>query len=226
MVEDDAYRGTGPTARYLGFLALLAATAAADALIWYGVSKAWHLGLHFHASETFTPAVMRDAVTLLGLLILVYLFPSPAALGRPDVRGAKNVLIAYASVASLTAALFLLNRTLTLFSAPFSNRGPFFFTLGPAAWELLWSGYVFSLTAALLRLEGRPLASAAAVVVLAMAGAAWYLPLLVVLRPLDAAGFAGISFIIGVLSLETRRRTGSIWAGLAGHMLVKFFLTG
>jgi len=211
--------------RVAGFLMLLAAVAAADAALWYGVAKAWKMGLHFHASESFTPAVMRDAVLLFCLIVAVYLFPSWGALGRPDMRFAKPVLVAYGGLIALAGLVFFLNRVVPFFSAPFSRRGPFFFTLGPAAWELLWSGFIFSLTAALLRWEERRGAAAVIVVVLAAAGAAWYVPLIVALRPWDAAGFAAISFVIGVVSLEARRRTGSIWVGLAGHVLVKFFLT-
>jgi hypothetical protein len=57
-----------------------------------------------------------------------------------------------------------------------------------------------------------------------LAGAAWYAPLVPGLNALEAATFIGLTLTISFLSLTLRRRTGSIWPGFIGHVLVEFFL--
>jgi hypothetical protein len=63
------------------------------------------------------------------------------------------------------------------------------------------------------------------IILLTVAAAAYYVPLFVGMRPFDKLGFLGATLAINFLSFHLRRRTGSVWPGMAGHLVVKFILT-
>jgi len=183
------------------------------------------MGLHFYRSDVLNARGLYYAVHCFLLVIGVFLFPRYAGVGLPRLRGAAGPLRAYAALAALAAAAVALNYVHPLFTNPFAGQGPFFFTLGPLAWELLWSGLTFGFTFAA---AGPRLGRAARHVLLAaltLGGAAWYLPTLRGMNPLDAAAFGAVALALSYLSLTLRQRTGSIWPGLAGHVVVKFLLT-
>jgi hypothetical protein len=151
--------------------------------------------------------------------------PRFAGLGLPDVKKGGWALHGYGAVIAVAAVATAANYVRPFFTSPFAGRGPLFFILGPLAWELMWPGFTFGFSQAILGPQLSAAGGRALAAVLALAGTAWFVPVIRWLNPLDTVAFVGLTFVVSFLSLTLRRRTGSIWPGLAGHVLVKFLLT-
>jgi len=212
-------------ARILAVAALLLAAAAYTCGVWMAAAYAWAWGLRFYASSLITPNAVRAAAHCFLLGTAVLILPRFAGIGLPDVKKGGWALYGYGVVIAVAAVATLANYIRPFFTSPFEGRGPLFFTLGPLAWELMWPGFTYGFSRALLGPRLSAVAGPALVVVLAVAGTAWFVPVIRWLNPLDTVAFVALSFAVSFLSLTLRRRTGSIWPGLAGHVLVKFFLT-
>jgi hypothetical protein len=212
-------------ARVAGLLALPIAAVVYNYVVWRFVNWAWMMGLRFYGSDVVTAEAVRDDVQVFFLICAVFLFPRFAGLGYPNLRAAGWPLYGYLILLALAVAAVGLNRIAHAFTNPFAGHGPFFFTLGPAGWELMWPGLIFGFAAALAGERFPPKGLFAIATVFAIAGAAWYVPVFVGMRPMDKVAFVGVTIVINFLSFHLRRRTGSIWLGLAGHLLVKFLLT-
>jgi hypothetical protein len=193
--------------------------------VWRAAAYAWALGLRFYASNLITPDAVQAAAHCFLLGTTVFLLPRFAGLGSPDVKKGGWALYGYAAVIVGAGAAVAANHIRPFFTSPFAERGPLFFTLGPLAWEMMWPGFIFGFSRAILGPGLSNAGSGALVAVLAVAGTAWYAPVIRWLNPLDTVGFIALTLAVSFLSLTLRRRTGSIWPGLAGHVLVKFFLT-
>ncbi len=213
------------TARAAALVGLVPAALVYDYVVWRLSYYAWGMGLHFYASPIFAADALWYIIHCLFLAVALFLFPHFAGLGLPRLAGARRPLLVYGAVVALSGLAALVNHRFVFFTNPFAGRGPLFFTLGPLAWEVMWSGFLFGFAAALLgpRAEGH--GGDVMVGVLALGGVVWYTPVINWLSKFDAAGFVLVTLVINTLSLTLRRRTGSIWAGLAGHLLVKFILT-
>jgi hypothetical protein len=183
------------------------------------------MGLRFYESPVITADALRDGVHLSLLVVLVFIMPRYAGVRVPEFKKGGWAMWMYAALAGTAAAAVALNHIRPFFSNPFLGRGPLFFTLGPSSWELMWAGFMYGITAALAGEDAAPAVRKGLVPVLAVAGMAWYLPVIPTLRPYDRAAFVAVALAMNFLSLTLRRRTGSIWPGLAGHVLVKFILT-
>jgi hypothetical protein len=205
--------------------ALLVVAAAYSYGVWRAAAYAWGMGLRFYQSTTITPEAVRAGAHCFLLGIAVLLAPRRAGVGFPRLREGGWALWGYGSLIAVAAAAVAANHLHPFFTSPFAGRGPLFFTLGPLAWELMWPGLVYGFATAVMGERASPAGPHILVVLLALAGAAWYLPEIVAMRPYDKIGFVAVTLAINFLSLTLRRRTGSIWPGFAGHLLVKFFLT-
>lgn len=212
-------------ARWAAILALPLAAVLYNYAVWRFVNWAWMMGLRFYASDVVTAEAVRDVTQLLFLLCAVFLFPRFAGLGHPNPKAAGWPLYGYLVLIALVGAAVGINRAAHLFTNPFAGHGPFFFTVGPAAWELMWPGLTFGFAAAIAGERFPPKNFLIVATLFAVAGALWYVPVFIGMRPMDKLAFVGVAIIINFLSLHLRRRTGSIWLGLAGHLLVKFLLT-
>ncbi len=212
-------------ARVIAVAALLVAAAAYTYAVWMATAYAWGLGLRFYASGLITANAVRSAAHCFLLGAAVFVLPRFAGVGLPDVKKGGWALYGYAVVIAVAAVAMAANHIRPFFTSPFAGRGPLFFTLGPLAWELMWPGFMFGFSRAILGPRPSAAAGRALVVVLAVAGTAWFVPVIRWLNPLDTMAFIALTLVVSFLSLTRRRRTGSIWPGLAGHVLVKFFLT-
>jgi len=212
-------------ARACAVAGLLVAAAAYSYAVWRGTAYAWVMALRFYESGTVTPEAVRAGAHCLFLGVGVLLAPRRAGVGLPRLRAGGWALWGYGILIAVAGAAVAANHLRPFFSSPFAGRGPLFFTLGPLAWEVMWPGLVFGLAAAIMGERASPAGPHILVVTLTLAGAAWYLPDIVAMRPFDKIGFVAVTLAINFLSLTLRRRTGSIWPGFAGHLLVKFFLT-
>lgn len=226
--------GTGPSngrnawaslARVLAVAALLAVAAAYTYGVWMAAAYAWGKGLRFYASSVVTANAVRATVHCFLLVTAVLILPRFAGVGLPDIKQGGWALYGYGVVIAVAAAATLTNYFRPFFTSPFEGRGPLFFTLGPLAWELMWPGFMYGFSRAILGPRFAAAGDRVLVVVLALAGTAWFVPVIRWLSPLDTVAFVALTFVVGFLSLTLRRRTGSIWPGLAGHVLVKFLLT-
>ena len=211
--------------RVIAVAALLVAAAAYTYGVWIATAYAWGLGLRFYASTVITANAVRSAAHCFLLGVAVFLLPRFAGVGLPDVKKGGWAFYGYAAVIAVAAAAMAANHIRPFFTSPFAGRGPLFFTLGPLAWELMWPGFMFGFSRAILGPRLSAATGRALVVVLAVAGTAWYVPVIRWLNPLDTIALIALTLVVSFLSLTLRRRTGSIWPGLAGHVLVKFFLT-
>lgn len=212
-------------ARALAVAATVAASYAFGYAAWRVAAYAWTRGLRFYQSFVFTGDAVRDAIHCFVLGVGALVLPRFAGVGLPRVKNAGWAAYGYVALAAVAAIVVVVNNVRPFFSGPFAGKGPLFFTLGPLAWELLWPGFAYGFTAALAGAKPPAAATQVLVVVLTLAGTAWYAPLVPGSYPLEAAIFIGLTLAISFLSLTLRRRTGSIWPGLAGHVLVKFILT-
>ncbi|NIT35263.1 MAG: hypothetical protein GTN49_01995 [candidate division Zixibacteria bacterium] len=211
-------------ARALGIAVLLFVAFAYSYVVWRAAAYAWAAGLRFYRSELITADALRDGVHCFLLGVGVLVLPRFAGVGVPDVKKGGWALYAFAALAAAAAVVVVANNVRPFFTSPFAGKGPLFFTLGPLAWELMWPGFVFGFATALVGPRRPPAANRALVAVLTLAGTIWYAPLVRWMNPFDAVGFVAVTLAVSFLSLTLRRRTGSIWPGLAGHVLVKFFL--
>ncbi len=215
----------GVLARALAAAGLVAAAFAYSYAVWRVAAYAWVTGLHFEQSYLFSVDALRDGVHLLLLGVGVILFGRFAGVGLPRLKGVRWAFYSYFALIVAAAAGVAANQVKPFYSSPFAGNGPLFFTLGPLAWELLWPGFVYGFA----KFVAGPRAPAAVdrviVALLALAGTAWYAPLLRGLNAPETATFLGLALATSFLSLTLRRRTGSIWPGFAGHVLVWFFLT-
>jgi hypothetical protein len=228
----NAGRGSSPfrkyavaLARVLAVAALLAVALAYGYAVWRVAAYAWLRGLRFYQSNVINADAVRDVIHCFVLGVGALVLPRFAGVGLPRVKGAGRLVYGYLGLAALAAAAVAVNHVRPFYSSPFAGNGPLFFTLGPLAWELLWPGFVYGFATAFAGPRAPAAVKHALVVVLALAGTAWYAPLLRGLNALEAATFIGLALAVSFLSLALRRRTGSIWSGCVGHVLVYFFLT-
>jgi hypothetical protein len=194
-------------------------------IVWRAATWAWAAGIRFYGTDVVTAEAVRDGIHVFFLATGIFLFGRFAALGAPRLRQGGWPLVGYGALAALAAVAVLASHLTPHFTNPFADHGPLFFTLGPAAWELMWPGFIygFALAAAGPRLTA--FWHQALIILLAFAAAAYYIPVFMGMRPYDKLGFVGATLAINFLSFQLRRRTGSIWPGMAGHLLVKFILT-
>jgi hypothetical protein len=211
--------------RILAVGALILAAGAYTYGVWMVAAYAWGRGLRFYASTLITPNAVRAATHCFLLGTAVIILPRFAGIGHPDVKKGGWALYGYGVVIAVAGVATAANYVRPFFTSPFAGRGPLFFTLGPLAWELMWPGFTYGFSRAILGPRLSAAGASALVAVLALAGTAWYIPVIRWLNPLDTVAFVALSFVVSFLSLTLRRRTGSIWPGLAGHVLVKFLLT-
>lgn len=228
----NAGRGSRPfreyavaLARALAVGALLAVALAYGYAVWRAAAYAWARGLRFYQPYVITGDAVRDVIHCFVLGVGAFVLPRFAGAGVPRMKGTARLVYGYLGLAALAAAAVAVNHVRPFYSSPFAGNGPLFFTLGPLAWELLWPGFIYGFATAVAGPRVSASARHALVVILALAGTAWYAPLLRGLNPLEAATFTGLTLAVSFLSLALRRRTGSIWPGLVGHILVYFFLT-
>ena len=212
-------------ARALAVGALLAVALAYSYAVRRVATYAWLRGLRFYQSHFFSVDALRDGIHLFLLAVGVLLFRRFAGVDVPRMKGAGWPLYGYVVLVALTAVAVAVNQVRPFYSSPFAGIGPLFFTLGPLAWELLWPGFVYGFATAIAGPRAPAAANHVLVAILTLAGTAWYAPLLPGLNALEAATFIGLTLAISFLSLTLRRRTGSIWPGFVGHVLVMFFLT-
>jgi hypothetical protein len=213
------------SARALAVGALVAAALAYSYAVWRVAAYAWARGLRFQQSYYFSAAALRDGVHLLILAVGLLPFGRFAGVRVPQLRGAAPALYAYLALVAGTAFAVAANHVKPFYSSPFAVEGPLFFTLGPLAWELLWPGFVYGFATAIAGARAPAAADRVVVALLTLAGTAWYAPLMRGMNPLETATFIGLALATGFLGLTLRRRTGSIWPGCAGHVMVWFFLT-
>lgn len=228
----NAGRGSSPFRKYAAALAralavgaLLAGTLAYSYAVWRVAAYAWIRGLRFYQSYVINGDAVRDVIHCFVLGVGAFVLPRFAGAGVPRMKGAGWPLYGYLGLAGVVAAAVAFNHVRPFYSSPFAGTGPLFFTLGPLAWELLWPGFVYGFATAIAGPRAPAAVKHALVVILALAGTAWYAPLVPGLNALEAATFIGLALAASFLSLTLRRRTGSIWPGFAGHVLVYFFLT-
>lgn len=212
-------------ARALAVAALLAAALAYGYAVWRVAAYAWARGLRFYQSGVINGDAVRDIIHCFVLGVGAFVLPRFAGVGIPRMKGTARLVYGYLGLAALAAAAVAVNHVRPFYSSPFAGNGPLFFTLGPLAWELLWPGFVYGFATAIAGPRAPAAVKHALVVVLALAGTAWYAPLVPGLKALEAATFIGLTLAVSFLSLALRRRTGSIWPGFVGHVLVYFFLT-
>jgi hypothetical protein len=215
----------GALGRALAVVAVVAAAFAYSYAVWRVATYAWVRGLHFEQSYLFSVDALRDGVHLLLLGVGVILFGRFAGVGRPRLKGVGWALYAYPALIAAAAASVAANQIKPFYSSPFAGNGPLFFTLGPLAWELLWPGFVYGFAKAVAGVRAPAAADRVIVALLTLAGTAWYAPLMRGLNAPETATFLGIAVATNFLGLTLRRRTGSIWPGFAGHVMVWFFLT-
>ncbi|MGD8719376.1 MAG: hypothetical protein PVH29_11215 [Candidatus Zixiibacteriota bacterium] len=211
--------------RVLGLVGLLVLAFAYHYVVWRVSDYAWAVGLRFYKSPVITVDALRDGVHLCLLTVLLFTIPRYAGVGVPEIKKSGWATWAYVALAGTATAAVVANHIRPFFSNPFLGRGPLFFTLGPLSWELTWAGFIYGFASALAGENAPPAVRNGLVIILALAGMAWYAPVIPALRPYDRAGFLAVALAVNFLSLTLRRRTGSIWPGLAGHVLVKFILT-
>ncbi len=212
-------------ARALAVVALIAAALAYSYAVWRAAAYAWARGLRFQQSYLFSVDALRDGVHLLLLGVGLILFGRFAGVGLPRLKRVGWALYAYLALIAAAAAAVAVNQIRPFYSSPFAGNGPLFFTLGPLAWELLWPGFVYGLAKAVAGPRVRAAADGFLIALLTLAGTAWYAPLMRGFNPPETATFLGLALATSFLGLTLRRRTGSIWPGFAGHVLVWFFLT-
>jgi hypothetical protein len=226
--------GNGPSSRrrtwatlgrILAVGALLLVAAAYTYGVWMAAAYAWGRGLRFYASPLITANAVRAAAHCFLLGTAVFILPRFAGVGLPDVRKGGWALYGFGVVIAVAVAATVANYVRPSFTSPFAGRGPLFFTLGPLAWELMWPGFMYGFSRAIFGPRLSAVGDQVLVVVLALAGTAWFVPVIRWLNPLDTVAFVALTFVVSFLSLTLRRRTGSIWPGLAGHVVVKFLLT-
>jgi hypothetical protein len=211
-------------ARELAVVALVAAALAYSYAVWRAAAYAWARGLRFQQSYLFSVDGLRDGFHLLLLAVGLILFGRFAGVGLPRLKRLGWALYAYLALIAAAAAAVAANQIRPFYSSPFAGNGPLFFTLGPLAWELLWPGFVYGLAKAVVGPRA-PAAAGVLIALLTLAGTAWYAPLMRGFNPPETATFLGLALATSFLNLTLRRRTGSIWPGFAGHVLVWFFLT-
>lgn len=209
----------------LGLLAIIPAALGYNLVVWRISYYAWKMGLHFYDSPVFTADALWYLAHCLFLAVAVFLFPSYAAIRLPRLYKVKRIIFAYVAFLLAAGVVTAANYGRQYFTNPFAGRGPFFFTLGPLAWEITWPGFAFGFGAALLGKRVNDRWGTVLVGALALAGVVWYFPIIRWLSRLDAGAFVALTLVINLLSLTLRRRTGSILPGLAGHLLMKFILT-
>ena len=212
-------------ARALAVAALLAAVFAYGYAVWRVAAYAWIRGLRFYESYVINADAVRDIVHCFVLGVAALMLPRFAGVAVPRLKGAGWPLYGYVGLAAVTAVAVSANQVRPFYSSPFAGKGPLFFTLGPLAWELLWPGFVYGFASAIAGPRPPAAARHALLAALALAGTAWYASLLRGLNTVETATFLGLSLAVSFLSLALRRRTGGIWPGFAGHVLVFFFLT-
>jgi hypothetical protein len=212
-------------ARALGVGALLVSAYSYTYAVWRVATYAWAKGLRFYQSFAITGDAVRDGIHCFVLGVGVLVLPRFAGVGLPRLKNAGWAAYGYVALAAIAAIAVVVNYVRPFYWSPFAGKGPLFFTLGPLAWELLWPGFTYGFATALAGPRAPAGVKHALVVVLTLAGTAWYAPLVRWMNPFDAVGFVAVTLAVSFLSLTLRRRTGSIWPGLAGHVLVKFFLT-
>ena len=219
------YAKLSSAGRVVALAALLPVVVVYNVGVWRVTQYVWNMGLHFYGSSVFTADTLWYGIHCVLLALGAFLWPHQAGLTLPRFGPARRVLALYAVVIGVTAAAAGINYQLHLFTNPFSGRGPFFFTLGPLAWEAMWPGLVYGFAARLLDTRAPGRIGRTVAVVLAVASVGWYIPILGWLSRLDAAFFIAMTLGINLFSLALRRRTASILPGLACHLLMKFILT-
>ena len=212
-------------ARALAVGALLAGALAYGYAVWRVAAYAWIKGLRFYQSYAINADAVRDIIHCFVLGVGALVLPRFAGAGIPRMKGAGWPLYGYLGLAGAVAAAVAVNHVRPFYSSPFAGNGPLFFTLGPLAWELMWPGFVYGFATAIAGPRLCAGVKHALVVILALGGTAWCAPLVPGLNALEAATFIGLALAVSFLSLTLRRRTGSIWPGFVGHVLVYFFLT-
>lgn len=221
----DQPKFVGALARALAVAAIVAAALAYSYAVRRVAAYAWVRGLHFEQSYLFSVDTLRDGVHLLLLGIGLTLFGRFAGVGLPRFKGIRWALYSYLAVVAAVAAGVAANQVKPFYSSPFAGNGPLFFTLGPLAWELLWPGFVYGFAKAVAGTRTPAAVDRILIAFVTLAGTAWYAPLLRGLNAPETATFLGLAVATSFLGLTLRRRTGSIWPGFAGHVLVWFFLT-
>jgi len=212
-------------ARIAGAVAVFLAGGFYCYAVWRGVNWAWVHGFRFYASELITAEAVRDGVHCFFLAIAVFLFSRFAGLGAPSVRKAGWPLAGYGVLIALAVAAVAAVRIYPGFTNPFTGHGPFFFTLGPAAWEVMWPGVIYGFAVAAAGPERGVTADRVLTVAGTLTSTAYYVPLFIGMRPYDKIAFVAVTLAMNFFSFNLRRRTGSVWMGMAGHLLVKFVLT-
>jgi hypothetical protein len=212
-------------ARALAVGALLAGALAYGYAVWRAAAYAWIRGLRFYQSYVINADAVRDIIHCFVLGVGAFVLPRFAGAGVPRIKRAGGPLYGYLGLAAAAAAAVAFNHVRPFYSSPFAGNGPLFFTLGPLAWELMWPGFVYGFATAVAGPRVSARAKHALVLILALAGTAWYAPLVPGLNAFEAATLIGLAFAVSYLSLTLRRRTGSIWPGFVGHVVVYFFLT-
>lgn len=232
ITDVNAGRSSRPFREYAAGLgraltvgALLVVALAYSYAVWRVAAYAWLRGLRFYHSHLFSGDALRDGIHLFLLAVGVLLFRRFAGVGVPRMKGAGWPLYGYVALVAVAAAAVAVNHVKPFYSSPFAGIGPLFFTLGPLAWELLWPGFVYGFATAIAGPRAPAAANHVLVALLTLAGTALYAPFLPGLNALEAATFIGLTLAISFLSLTLRRRTGSIWPGFVGHVLVMFLLT-
>jgi hypothetical protein len=210
--------------RALAVGALTAVALSYNYAVWRVAAYAWTQGLRFYQSGVINGDAVRNIIHCFVLGVGAFVLPRFAGVGIPRLKGAGWPLYGYLALIAAAAAAVAVNHVRPFYSSPFAGNGPLFFTLGPLAWELLWPGFVYGFATAIAGPRAPAAAGRVLIALLTLAGAAWYAPLLRGLNALEAAAFVGLALAVSFLSLTLRRRTGSIWPGFIGHVVVYFFL--
>jgi hypothetical protein len=194
-------------------------------VVWRAVGWAWAAGLHFYRTDLISAETVRDGIHCFFLAVAVFIFPRFAGLGVPHLRRAGWPLVGFGVLSLVAVAALAAVRVNPELTNPFAGHGPFFFTLGPAAWEVMWPGLIYGFAVAAAGPRLTPFWHHALIAVLTVAAAAYYVPVLVGMRPYDKIAFLAATLAINFLSFHLRRRAASVWPGMAGHLVVKFILT-